>query len=325
MKTDTDKTDILRRYLLDQATEAEMADVELRFLSDDNAFEDIKAVEDELFYEYSANELSVAERVSFETKFLSTADGRDRLAFANALIETTGELSSQTAVAVSETKTLFASVSAFLGLSKSVASFGMAAVMLLIAAGLMFVFIQDRTTRNDIAAVQSEPEVAEPLPDSPVETVEPNAGKAISNVDTTAPDNIDKKTVKPERKPTKEPSEPNRSFFALVLAPGFAVRSEGSVLQPVKLTPSLKTVGLLLKVIPIDEFVSYRAEVREVDTGKVIASSPARAMKGSRQQTYKLTVPARNLKQADYEAVVIGVKADGTSEEYSTYFFSARK
>ena len=106
---------------------------------------------------------------------------------------------------------------------------------------------------------------------------------------------------------------------------GYAVRSDGGVLRPVKLTPKLKSVGLLLELIPIDDFVSYRAEVREVDTGKVIASSPARAMKGSNQQTYKLTVPARNLKQADYEAVVIGIKANGTSEEYSTYFFSARK
>lgn len=325
MKTDTDKTDILRRYLLDQATEAEMADVELRFLSDDNAFEDIKAVEDELFYEYSANEMSAAERVSFEAKFLATADGRDRLAFANALIETTGELSRQTVPAVAEPQTLLVSVSAFFGLSKSVTSFGMAAVMLFIAAGLAFVFIQNRTARNDIAAVQTEPEVIEPSPRPSVETIEPNAGNSNSNDDIPPTNNTNKRPVKPERKPTKDQAEPNRSFFALVLTPGYAVRSDGSVLQPVKLTPSLRTVGLLLTLIPIDDFVSYRAEVREVDTGKVIASSPARPMKGSDQQTYKLTVPARNLKQADYEAVIIGVKADGTSEEYSTYFFSARK
>jgi len=325
MKTDTDKTDILRRYLLGQATEGEMADVELRFLSSDDAFEDIKAVEDELFYEYSANEMSAEERVPFEAKFLATAEGRERLAFANALIETTAEMSQQTVPAVAEPQTLLASVSAFFGLSKSVTSFGMAALMLFIAAGLAIVFIQNRATRNDIAVVQTEPEVIEPAPRPSVETIEPNAGNSNSNNDISPTDNTNKRLVKPERKPTKDETEPNKSFFALVLTPGYAVRSDGSVLQPVKLTRNLKTVGLLLRLIPIDDFVSYRAEVREVDTGKVIASSPARAMKGSNQQTYKLTVPARNLKHADYEAVVIGVKADGTSEEYSTYFFSARK
>jgi hypothetical protein len=325
MMTDTDKTEILRRYLLDQATEAEMADVELRFLSSDDAFEDIKAVEDELFYEYSANEMSAAERFSFEARFLSTAEGRDRLAFANALIETTAEMSQQTVSAVAEPQNFLASISAFLGLSKSVTSLGMAAVLLLIAAGLAFVFIQNRTARNDIAAVQTEPEVIEPSPRPSVETIEPSAGNSNSNNDISPTDDTNKKPVKPEKKPKKDQTEPNKSFFALVLTPGYAVRSDGSVLQPVKLTPSLRTVGLLLKLIPIDDFISYRAEVREVDTGKLIASSPARAMKGSDQQTYKLTVPARNLKQADYEAVIIGVKADGTSEEYSTYFFSARK
>lgn len=325
MKIDTHKTDILRCYLLDQATEAEMADIELRFLSDDNAFEDIKAVEDELFYEYAANDMSAAERASFETKFLSTAEGRERLAFAEAFIETTEEISRQTALAVAEKQTLVASISAFLGLSRNVTSFGMAAVMLLISAGLVFVFIQNRSTRNDVAAVQTEFEVLEPAPRPPVETVEPNIVNSNSNDDSSANDNDNRRPEKRDRKPTRESTEPNRSFFALVLTPGYAVRSDGSVLQPVKLTTSLKNVGLYLKLTPIEDFVSYRAEVRELDSGKVIASSPARAIKGSQRQIYKLNIPARVLKNADYEAVIIGVKADGASEEYSTYFFSARK
>lgn len=58
MKTQTEKDEMMRRYLLDEMTDEERESVEEMFLEDDEFFEEIAAFEDELFYEYKQNRLN---------------------------------------------------------------------------------------------------------------------------------------------------------------------------------------------------------------------------------------------------------------------------
>lgn len=75
------------QYLLGTLPEDERLRIEQSFFMADDAFEELLAVEDELFTEYARNTLAPKERAAFEARFLATPEGRRKLAFAAALME----------------------------------------------------------------------------------------------------------------------------------------------------------------------------------------------------------------------------------------------
>jgi len=74
------------RYLLGLLGEEEHVRVERALLEDDQAFEEMSALEDELFHEYVQGGLDAAERQRFEERYLASDEGRRRLADARALM-----------------------------------------------------------------------------------------------------------------------------------------------------------------------------------------------------------------------------------------------
>src|ERR1051325_11469042 len=77
----------IRQYLLGELDEAEMSVFEERLMTDDELFEMLRVVEDELIDEAAAGELSAAERARFEQYFLATPDRRARLELSRALYD----------------------------------------------------------------------------------------------------------------------------------------------------------------------------------------------------------------------------------------------
>src|SRR6476619_5483996 len=72
----------MRAYLLGQATEAEAARLEERLLEDDETFQTLCSVEDDLFDEYARGGLTAQERQRFADRYGSD---RGRLLVARAL------------------------------------------------------------------------------------------------------------------------------------------------------------------------------------------------------------------------------------------------
>ncbi len=137
MRIDTKNNDILKRYLLDELDENERIKVEEAFFTSGDMFEDLNALEDELFYEYSGNELTQAQKTVFEAKFLRSRTDRDRAAFATAFIETAADLvvkQSPETEAVGS-KGFFSAISTFFRMG-SVMQAGMAAALILVAIGI---------------------------------------------------------------------------------------------------------------------------------------------------------------------------------------------
>jgi hypothetical protein len=75
------------RYLLGQLPEEDRLRLEAAYFSEGGGFEEMLAVEDELFFDYVAGQLSPADRAAFEQRFLADDAGRRKLAFAGALVE----------------------------------------------------------------------------------------------------------------------------------------------------------------------------------------------------------------------------------------------
>src|SRR5262245_57851539 len=94
MKDEADNERLLIRYLLGSLPEEQRLQVEGEFLSDDQRYERLLALENELFYDYAQNKLSPCEREQFEKRFLSSKQNRKKAMIASALAHTMSESAS---------------------------------------------------------------------------------------------------------------------------------------------------------------------------------------------------------------------------------------
>src|SRR5262245_35689229 len=75
----------LIRYLMGDLPEEQQLQVEGKFLGDDQHYEQLLALENELFYDYAQGKLSPGEREQFEKRFLASEQNRRRARIASAL------------------------------------------------------------------------------------------------------------------------------------------------------------------------------------------------------------------------------------------------
>lgn len=76
---------LIRRYLLGQLAEDELQRLEERLMADDDLFNAVLLAEDEMVEEYVQGELSASDQAGFEASFLSTSEGRHKVAYLTAL------------------------------------------------------------------------------------------------------------------------------------------------------------------------------------------------------------------------------------------------
>src|SRR5215510_11283983 len=94
MKDEADNEKLLIRYLLGSLPEEQQLQVEGEFLGDDQRYERLLALENELFYDYAQNKLSLGEWEQFEKRFLSSERNRKRVMIASALVHRMSESAS---------------------------------------------------------------------------------------------------------------------------------------------------------------------------------------------------------------------------------------
>lgn len=75
----------IKGYLLGQMAEGDESQVEARLLTDREFYEELSIVEDELIDQYLAGALSVSDRQSFESHFVSSSERQQKIRFARAL------------------------------------------------------------------------------------------------------------------------------------------------------------------------------------------------------------------------------------------------
>src|ERR1051325_11559381 len=83
MKLDLETQTRLRNYLLGQCDEAECEAVETMVFTDDDVFEELQVLEDEIIDEYLNDKLSPEARTHFEEHFLAAPERVEQLRFAS--------------------------------------------------------------------------------------------------------------------------------------------------------------------------------------------------------------------------------------------------
>jgi CHAT domain-containing protein len=103
MKTNLETQSKLRSYLLGQADEAQCEAIEKAIFTDDELFEELLIIEDEITDEYLNEKLSPEARSHFEKHFLSTSERSEQMRFARVFDR---YISSQTVASTPKSKPL---------------------------------------------------------------------------------------------------------------------------------------------------------------------------------------------------------------------------
>lgn len=349
MNINISSEETLRRYLLDDASEEERQAVEERFFEDDAFFEEINALEDELFFDYRQNRLSAKERAAFERKFLQTAKDGERAAFAEVFLQASGEIAAEK-IEKRKSKPFWQPLADSFNFFGSPLEFGLAAACVLLLFGVSWLFYQNRQTQNELASLQNgrteELEKQEEIIAQKQRRQSELERQLSAEKQKTEQNEEQIREIRAEReglereiaklgerkaetppvtvpRPDKAPvSPPSGRVVALVLSPGMFSRSGGEPMKRINVPASAKHLRITLRLEIEEPNQSYRAILRTVDQGAEIWTSPPLKAEGKEaKKKVSLNIPAHLLKRGDYEISLLKVTESGDAEELENYYF----
>ena len=337
MNTETEKDEMMRRYLLDEMADEERQAIEEKFLDDDSFFEEITAYEDELLYEYKQNRLTEPQRIVFAEKFLKTPLDQQKAEFAEAFLEVAEEIGKET-----PTVSFWQSIAVFFSFSNAAFRIGAALATVLVVFGLGIWLINDSSWQNVVVELPTNMNMAISTP------IPPEIDRKIIEEKQKEQDELDKKLDEEKQKnqqntdkireielkreklqreidenqkkkavPLPNDQLPQKSYVALILSPGTFNREGGEGASKIKLTPDIKTLKLSLKSKA--ETQNYRVIIRAIDDDREVWTG---FVQKKNKKTISLNVPAQILQRADYEISLIN---QNDNQEIESYYFSVLK
>lgn len=287
MEPGADEQSVMIRYLLGELSEAERDALETAYFSDDASVEKLEFVRDDLIDRYTAGRLSGAERERFENHFLQSPHNRRKLAFATALI---ASLEARQPVTTSRST----SFSEFLRSRR--AAFALAAALMLLAIGSLFLF-------RGLIRVKQQPTAY-----TANENGNSNSDRTEEGIVKSPDANLNQNRSNDPRKGT----EPRTLVASLDLRSHPTSRDRGSPGQTLAIGDDVVSVHLLIpRPRRTARYISYTASLLPVD-GREIWSQQLPAGSSS---TIILKIPGKLLSPQDYVLIINGVMAGGLEEQ----------
>lgn len=295
----------MSRYLLGQLSETEEAALEQAFFADDEMFERMWEVENDLVDRYVRGRLATDEREQFERHYLASPQHRRRVATARNLLDAADQ-------SASAPGTLEARPSFLQRLTERMRfspawQFAMAAGMILLMAGGGWLLLERARLQNTIAAMQAE------------NKAQKIREQELANQITAGTSQRDQLSVELERL-RKQPTEPGQSpqpqpvlrIFSFALSP---IGVRGSAGQILALPPDADQVQLQLTA-PSGDWQSFQAGIRTAER-KPVWSRQLKPRAGK----VMVRVPAAKLPFNDYILTLSGVNRAGEIQEINRYSF----
>jgi anti-sigma factor RsiW len=289
MKRQTDETALLTRYLLGELSEDEQLQVEEQFFTDDDSFQQLQALEDELRYDYARGNLNRRERELFEKRFMATPADRERVSLAKSVIEKTFEAAAGLERAPKR------SIWQVFGAFFAQPSFAPIAAMLAIscATGLL---MEEFRLRGRLDQVQTASQ------------------KAADSINRELAQERGRREQLEQQQSAAVQQKPRiPTILSFVLLPGMTRDVEGP--KRLLIPADTDSVRLQLDIKNKDVQPSYRASLQNLD-GMELWSQDVR----SAGSAVAVTLPARLLKAGDY---LVELKSDSNRPE--EYRFTVRR
>lgn len=311
-----EKTDrLLRSYVLGELSADERRTVQDRYCEDDDFYEQLLVVEDELLDEYVARRLSPKERTALEQNFLTTTGRLERLRFAESLAEVASlsppEPATQTQKLV-EVKRF--SWTALLQLVLEPGGWMVpataAGVLLVVMGGMTWLWLQNENLHRQLGAIQTE---NLHLKEQQVE-LRKEADAAKSQVDQLVQSRSTPQVHPDEQKPVKPEgdSRPLPTILSLVLVPSLN-RSEQKG-QEFSIPAGIQTIELKFTLKNREVLPPYQVEVQTAEGNPVWSIAQVRPGKLG-AGVVVCRIPRKKLPTGDYVATVAGTPHNIDTEE----------
>lgn len=324
MEDEADNEQLLTWYLLGNLPEEEQRKVEEQFLSNDQRYDQILALEDELFYAYTQNRLSPGEREQFEKRFLSSKHNRKRATLysdvMNEISETALVGTDEKDIADREQQHFWLSLKSYFAAQGAAMRISLAALAIasLVLIWLVIGMLRLRNEFNRLGkqlAVQDN-QLRQHDQQERVHADELNL-KLKREMDENAMlrQELSKKQAQSVGQGERPPS-----VISLVLAPSI-VRDQAPDIKKLYLPSGVRLLKLLLKLKDKVEYKSYQATLLTAEGAKIWSHEMLQAQRTDSGRSIELWLPTNTLSPGDYQLKLSGYMSDGTLEKTKDYYY----
>ena len=324
MKDEADNEKLLIRYLLGNLSEEQRLQVEGEFLSDDQRYERLLALENELFYDYAQNKLSPGERELFEKQFLSSEQNRKKVMIASALAHKMSESASfettEKGVDDREPQRFWQSLKSYFVAQGASMRFSMAALAIMSLA-LIWLVVGVVRLRNEFNQSRAQRAVQEDRLRQRAQQERARADELNLKLEREKDENA---TLRQELSKMQAQSggqgERASSVISLVLAPSI-IRDQASGMNRLYLPQGVRLLKLLLKLKGEVEYKSYQVTLWTAEGAERWSQDMLQAQRTGSGRSIELWLTNKTLAPGDYELRLKGYASDGTLEETGDYYY----
>lgn len=309
MAKDRPNDDVMMRYLLGELSDEEQTRLEESYFADDEAFEQLAALEDELIDAYVRGELSGPQRKQFDLRFVNSPERRQKLAFAESFARYLSEVPRPTSAA--EREPWGNRIAGWLGLHGSTTRWAFAAagaIVLLVGAGLVRENWRLRTQLRQMQAEQTE-----------LRQREEKLSKQLAQGNVPPTQSAQAKVPEGEAGPQPH----SLPIVALTLTPGLLRSSAGSKTLIIPHGPHL--VQLKLALENKESYESYLAILETVEGTRIWSKAELKTASDDGTRMVALELPSGLLGNKDYILRLRGIRSNVEIEDVAGYSFRVVK
>ena len=298
----------MSRYLLGQLGDQEQKQLEELLMTQDDSFEQLQVLEDELIDEYLKNTLSEKDREDFEKHFLSAPERHQKVRFATALrsyVATANEGKETEHSRVSLWQTFWAA----LRTPSPTLSYGLSLAMLAVLVGSLWMAGTIRHLNTEVAQIRIERSLSrekeQQLQRQLEEERRHNQELALQ-------------LNSAQGQGQKTPETASSALLALVLTPGL-VRDSGT-LQKLTISSDTQLVELKLELAD-HKYKTYRVVCQDSAGAEVFTFNKTKPKRVGSNVFVVLTFPADVLPSDDYSLKLSGETNTGELDPLYSYSF----
>jgi hypothetical protein len=297
----------MSRYLLGQLGDQEQKQLEERLMTQDDSFEQLQVLEDELIDEYLKNKLSERDREDFEKHFLSP-ERRQRLRFATALrsyVATANEGKEREHSKVSLWQTFWAA----LRTPSPTLSYGLSLAMLAVLVGSLWMAGTIRHLNTEVARVRTEQGSLQAREQQLQRQLEEQRGHSVE---------LEQQLLLAQAQSPKVSENSSAALVALALTPGL-VRDAGTS-NNLTISSDTRLVALRLELAD-QTYESYRVVLQDSQGSEICILNKVKPKRLGTNPFITLTFPADILPPDDYSLKLSGASKTGEFDPLDNYRF----
>jgi hypothetical protein len=324
MKDEADNEKLLIQYLLGNLPDERRLQIEEDFLRDDQRYERLLALENELFYDYAQNKLSPGDREQFEKQFLSSEQNRKRAVLASALARRLSEAAPVEApekdIAGQERRRFRRYLSSYF-VTRSAAMRVSMAALAIVSLALIWLVIGIIRLRNEFDRLRTQRANQEDRFQQQARQERARADELNLKLKREMDENaaLQQELSKMQAQFGGE-TRRDPSVVSLVLAPSI-VRDQAPGMKKLYLSPVASLLRLRLKLKGEVEYKSYQVMLLTAEGAERWSQDMLQAQRTGSGRSIVLSLPARILAEGDYELRLNGHAPDGTLEETGDYYY----